>query len=199
MQEFLKELFGDAVTEETMASFHEELGKRFVSKADFNRRGEELKAVREEHAQMAAEFTAMQEASGEAERLKQALETEQKRHAEEMETFIKEEQAKQLKTALDRELTAVGARNVTAVKALLDMGKISLVDGVLQGLSEQVWELKRDNNFLFDETTEMVQFIKPAAAEQGGISQKDFQKMGYMERLKLKKEQPHIYQMMKQK
>lgn len=195
MQELLKKLYGDVVTEESLATFHEELGKRFVSKADFNRRGEELKQMREQTARMEAEQSAALAAGEEAKRLELALEAEKKRHAEELDAMLRQER----QAAMDRELAAAGARNLTAVKALLDMDKITFADGQLSGLAEQLWELKKDNNFLFEEKEQMIQFIHPAAVSQSEMSREDFQKMGYMERLKMKREQPELYQMMKQK
>ncbi len=199
MKEVLKNLYGDAVTEETLATFCEELGKRFVSKADFNHKSEELKNLREEHERVMAENVSAEETQAELLRLQNALQEEKERHEREFADFVKNEQEKEFQAALARELSAFGARNLTAVKSLLDMDRISLENGTLSGLSEQVWELKKENDFLFDDTEKMLQFIRPAAKGSQEMSPEDFQKMGYMERLKMKKEQPELYQMMKQK
>ena len=51
MIEVLKMLYGDAVTEESLKRFQEELGKKFVPKSEFNQRGEELKMLREQLAE----------------------------------------------------------------------------------------------------------------------------------------------------
>lgn len=199
MKEVLKHLYGNAVTEESLATFCEELGKRFVSKADFNHKSEELKSLREEHERMMAETVSAEETQAELLRLQNALQEEKERHEKEFADYIKNEQEKEFQAALTRELAAFGARNQTAVKSLLDMDRISLENGTLAGLSEQIWELKKENDFLFDDTEKMLQFIRPAAKGSTEMSVEDFQKMGYMERLKMKKEQPELYQMMKQK
>lgn len=199
MKEVLKHLYGDAVTEESLATFCEELGKRFVSKADFNHKSEELKSLREEHERMMAETVSTEETQAELLRLQNALQEEKERHEKEFADYVKNEQEKEFQAALTRELAAFGARNQTAVKSLLDMDRISLENGTLAGLSEQIWELKKENDFLFDNTEKMLQFIRPAAKGSTEMSVEDFQKMGYMERLKMKKEQPELYQMMKQK
>ncbi len=199
MKEVLKHLYGDAVTEESLATFCEELGKRFVSKADFNHKSEELKSLREEHERMMAETVSAEETQAELLRLQNALQEEKERHEKEFADYVKNEQEKEFQAALTRELAAFGARNQTAVKSLLDMDRISLENGTLAGLSEQIWELKKENDFLFDDTEKMLQFIRPAAKGSTEMSVEDFQKMGYMERLKMKKEQPELYQMMKQK
>ena len=52
--------------------------------------------------------------------------------------------------AIDLALTKAGARNNTAVRALLDMGKISLDNnGAVLGINEQIDALKKDNDYLF--------------------------------------------------
>ncbi|MBE7048684.1 MAG: hypothetical protein E7393_04870 [Ruminococcaceae bacterium] len=193
MQEVLKKLYGEAVTEENLARFHEELGRRFVSKADFNQRGEELKTLREQNAYQEQELSALRETVLEAEHLRQQLECEMQKHEAEMEAYHAQESEKQLRDAVDRALTEAGARNLTAVKALLNLETISLEDGKLQGLAEQLWELKKENSYLFDMNHQDIQFICPSEQKSHAVTSQDFQKMGYMERLKLKREQPELY------
>lgn len=54
--------------------------------------------------------------------------------------------------ALDGALTTAKARNIKAVKALLEYEKIKLnKDGSFSGLSEQLETLKKDNGYLFEE------------------------------------------------
>ena len=45
MVEVLKNLFGDAVTDEALKAFNEELGKKFVAKSDYNGKLEEIKGL----------------------------------------------------------------------------------------------------------------------------------------------------------
>ena len=63
----------------------------------------------------------------------------------------KDFEARQFNTILDQALAAAGAKNLRAVTALLDMSKVSLVDGKLVGLDEQLEALKTapDSHFLF--------------------------------------------------
>jgi chromosome segregation ATPase len=53
--------------------------------------------------------------------------------------------------AVETGLREAGAKNVKAAKALLDMSKISRVDGVVNGLNEQIEALKgaEDSAFIF--------------------------------------------------
>lgn len=54
--------------------------------------------------------------------------------------------------ALENALTGAKARNVKAVKALLETDKIKLCkDGTVSGLTEQLETIKKDNSYLFEE------------------------------------------------
>ncbi|MBE7034809.1 MAG: hypothetical protein E7402_01620 [Ruminococcaceae bacterium] len=192
MQDILKTLYGDAVNEDNLATFHEELGKRFVAKADFNHRGEELKSLREQMSAMEAELQHCRDEAKEAISLREALQEERKNMAD----YIEKESQKQLDAAVCRRLEAAGAKSLPAVRALLNMDGVTLENGTLNGLDEQLWELKKENSYLFDDKETFVQFTSPAATGSSVVSREEFQKMGYMERLKLKREQPELYQKM---
>lgn len=62
------------------------------------------------------------------------------------------EQLKQTKfhSALDLALAGSGARNAKALRGLLDMDKIKLENDELTGFSEQLEQIKAENDFLFD-------------------------------------------------
>ena len=62
----------------------------------------------------------------------------------------KDEELKELRTgyAIDMELAGLGAKNFTAVKALLDMDNLDLEAGV-EGLKEQLEQIRRENDYLF--------------------------------------------------
>ncbi len=193
MLEVLKKLYGDAVTEESLERFKEELGKKFVPKSEFNQRGEELKLLRDKISKQETELIGFQEALHEKEAFKQALEESQAEQKALIADYEKREAKEKLHGALEQALHKVGARSVTAVKALLNMEDITLENGKLMGLDEQVRVLKDENSYLFEAGEDNIQLIRPAAKGKADIAREDFQKMGYMEKLKLKKEQPELY------
>lgn len=199
MLEVLKQLYGEAVTEESFVMFKEELGKRFVPKAEFNQRGDELKQLREKVAQQTDELAELQMVAEEKEALSEALREAEAKQAELIATYESQAEAERLRLTLDQALQAAGARNLIAVKALLDMESISLQDGRLNGFEEQLWELKKENSYLFEADKNVVQFMRPAKEDKVDLTHEDFKKLGYMERLKLKKEQPDLYLAMTQK
>jgi len=80
----------------------------------------------------------------------------------------------QFNHALDGALTGAKARNVKAVRALLETEKIKLnKDGTLTGLSEQLDALKKDNAYLFEEEKSEVPAFLGGAGTNGGNASDD--------------------------
>lgn len=91
---------------------------------------------------------------------------------------------------LSAELENSGAKSATALKALLDLEKIGLLDGKLTGFSEQIENLKNEYGFLFEEDENKPKFTAEGQAADAEI---DFSKLSYKDRLKLYKENPELY------
>ena len=119
--------------------------------------------------------------------------------AQKLEALTKESQEKEFSFVLEQALRAAGARNVKAVRALLETEKLQLAEGEIVGLNEQLEQIKAENGFLFEEPVANVQFVRPLGMTKALVTLADFQKMGYMDRVKLKKEQPELYREFLQK
>ena len=74
MKDILTQLFGDAVTDDAMKQFNAELGKKFVSKADFNAKVEEVKTLKDEKKTLEYEVTRLNENASDNEDVKKELE-----------------------------------------------------------------------------------------------------------------------------
>lgn len=74
MKEILTQLFGEAVTEEALKTFNAELGKKFVAKADFNAKGEEIKTLKAEKQSLENEIAKLNETAKGGEDVKAELE-----------------------------------------------------------------------------------------------------------------------------
>ena len=74
MKEILTQLFGDAVTDDAMKQFNAELGKKFVAKADFNAKVEEIKTLKEEKKTLEDEVSKLNENANGNEDVKKELE-----------------------------------------------------------------------------------------------------------------------------
>lgn len=85
MKEILTQLFGEAVTDEALKTFNAELGKKFVAKADFNAKSEEIKTLKAEKQSLENEIAKLNETAkggedvkAELEALKSQIENEKK-------------------------------------------------------------------------------------------------------------------------
>ena len=74
MKEILTQLFGDAVTDDAMKQFNAELGKKFVAKADFNAKVEEVRTLKGEKKTLEDEVTRLNENASGNEDVKKELE-----------------------------------------------------------------------------------------------------------------------------
>ena len=87
--------------------------------------------------------------------------------------------------AVEKALTGANAKNITAVKALLDLTDAKLdKDGNVKGLQEQIDKLTtgEDTKFLFDATQQTFKGFQPgASAQQKPGTEVDTSKMNYDE------------------
>ena len=74
MKEILTQLFGDAVTDDAMKQFNAELGKKFVAKADFNAKVDEVKTLKGEKKTLEDEVSKLNENANGNEDVKKELE-----------------------------------------------------------------------------------------------------------------------------
>lgn len=165
MLKVMRKLFGGVVNERNYAEFQKELGKKFVAKSDYNAKLADLKAAQ-------AELLALQGAAAEGEALRgrvAALEGELAAvQAECADNLL----AVRVDAAVERCLQAAGAKNVAAVRGLLDLSAPEFAGDELVGLREQVAALQKaeDTAFLFEEVrlgdaADWVGFVPAAAGD----------------------------------
>lgn len=147
MLEWLKGILKDAYTEDIDKAVSAEIGKGFVSKADFNAVNETKKTLEK----------TVTERDGQLEQLKkldpEKLQGEITRLTNEN-TASKTEYEKQLAAAkldyaLEARLMKEGVVSTKAVKALLDGSKISLDGENLIGVDDQIKALKESDKWAF--------------------------------------------------
>lgn len=97
--------------------------------------------------------------------------------------------------AVNAELDKSGAKNVKALTGLLDMEQVKYENGTLSGLTEQIEQIKKDNAYLFKDTTQKPGFSAGVNSAGGNpaITREQFDRMGYMDRLNLRKSDPEAY------
>lgn len=151
MLEWLKTILGDAYTDEIDKKVSAEIGKAFVSKADFNTLSETKKTLEGQITERDRQLEDLKkvDAAGlqaEITRLQGENTTAQQKYDADL-------KAARLDFALDARLAKEGAVNSKAVRALLDHGKISLDGENLVGLDEQLKAIKETEKWAFKPET----------------------------------------------
>lgn len=80
------------------------------------------------------------------------LESEKETLSKEVENLKKAATEKDFNTALEIALKDAKVKNDKLVKALLDNEKLTLKDGKLEGIEDQLKAIKEENDFLFEKT-----------------------------------------------
>lgn len=119
-------------------------------------------------------------------------------------TKLKDEAAKKdFNYRLEDALKGSKAKNLKALKALLDMDKVKLEGDKFTGLEEQLTALKESDAYLFDAEEQQPPQLggfKPTntGGSPKGITKEQFNKMSYSERAELYNAQPEVYKQLTQ-
>lgn len=117
---------------------------------------------------------------------------------------LKDEAAKkEFNYRLEDALKGSKAKNLKALKALLDMDKVKLEGDKFTGLEEQLTALKESDAYLFDTEEQQPPQLggfKPTntGGASKGITKEQFHKMSYSERAELYNAQPEVYKQLTQ-
>ena len=153
--DFLKSVVGEEVyTEEMDKKVAEEIGKRFVSREDFNVVNNEKKALTDTVKERDAQLEKLKTSAGDIEALRTQITELQQTNKSQAETHAKELKNLRIDNAVETALLAAKAKNVKAVKALLDLDEADIDDaGEVKGLADQIKKLTEaeETKFLFDE------------------------------------------------
>lgn len=162
-EDLIKLGLDDAVAVKVAAASTEEL-KAFVAKSQYEEAVEAKKTLDAQIKDRDKQLETLKKSTGDAEALK--AEIAKLQDANKTAKAEYEEQVRQLKidNAVESALTAAKAKNLKAVRALLDLGKAELDDTGVKGLQDQIKKLAEaeDTKFLF-ESSGQVRLAKPQA------------------------------------
>lgn len=128
-----------------------------------------------------ADIVTLKKTSGTTEELQTQIETLETKYKTDTEELTAKLAKEILEHKVELALTTNKAKNVTAVKALLDTEKLEVVDGQLKGLEEQLTTIREENDFLF-ETVENsedptkkkdIEIVNPANPNPGQQTEED--------------------------
>ena len=160
--------------------------KDFVPRIRMNEVNEENKALKQTVSDRDKQLDDLKKSSGDNAELKKQIETLQEQNKAEKAAHEKEMAQLKLDNAVETALTAAGAKNNKALRALLDAEKIKLDEsGKLTGLSEQLEAVRKTDGYLFNEkngTAPIMKGFQPGASGDVKPDGKtDFSKMTYSE------------------
>lgn len=172
--EFLKNILGEAYTEDIDKKISEEIGKAFVAKDDFNAKNTENKNLSAQLKERDKQLEELKNSTGDMEALKKQIAELQQTNKDQATAHQAELDQIRIDTAIEKALMEAKAKNIKATKALLDMDGLKLEeDGTVKGLSEQIKSLteSEENKFLFDtaevKETKKTGFV-PTDSKDGG-------------------------------
>lgn len=171
--EWLKTILGDGYTEDIESKIAQEIGKGFVSKADFNAVKTQQKKREDDLKTRDTQLEELKKATGTAEELTAQIAALQEQNRKDKQAHEAEVARIRLDAAVDKALTESGARNNIAVKALLAAflkdAKVG-EDGSVKGLAAEIETLAKgeSTSFLFDNTKgAVIKGMKPGEAGDG--------------------------------
>lgn len=205
--QWLKDIIGDVYTDDMDNAAAQALGKDFVSRADFNEKAAKVKELEATVTQLNGtvkdrdkQLETLKASTGDMAALKDQISKLQQDNADAAKAHAAEIKRLKIDTAVDMAVATAKAKNVKAVKALLDLDKAELdEDGTVKGLAEQLKKLAAasDSAFMF-ETPKQQKFdgFKPGEKgdePNGGMTLKSFRKLSPVERFNFSQKNPEEY------
>lgn len=131
----------DGATKEIKSEFP----KNAVPKADFNDKSQKLKTANEDLTAANALVEQLKASNSGNEDLQKQIDD----YKNQLETVTAERLADRKNVMIELALTQAGAKNITAVKALLKADELEMTDEGVKGLDDKVASLKKDEGYLF--------------------------------------------------
>ena len=144
--------------------------KGFIPKARFDEVNNEKTGLQASLKERDSQLETLKNSTGDIEGFKKQIADLQTANTEKDKAHAAEIKTLKVNAAVDAALTAAKAKNMKAVRALLDLEKADLADdGTVKGLDDQIKKLAGadDSKFLFEEETKKTQMKGAAPAETG--------------------------------
>ena len=202
MLDWLKTILGEAYSEDIDTKVSAEIGKNFVARADFNATNEAKKQLEASIKERDKQLEALKKSSGDVTALKEEITRLQEKNTEQAKEHADAIKQIKIDNAIESALIGAKAKNLKAVKALLDLDKAELnEDGTVKGLDEQIKSLAKspDTGFLFETSSKDGSFkgLKPAEGNDGnsggGMTLEKLRKLSPAERFDFSVKHPDEY------
>ena len=191
-----EELKALGLNDEQIEKVAEDYGKNYVPKSQFNQKNEELKQAKESLTTMQSDIEALKKANADNAELSKQIDELNAAQLKREEEYTAQIQKMELDGIVERTLLSSKVKNAKAVRALLDLEDAKVKDGTIKGLDDQLTKLKESDPYLFESESKPTG-VTPGEPHGGqgstGITQEQFNKMGYLQRAKLKEDDPNAY------
>ena len=160
--------------------------KGYVPPERFNEVNEAKKNAESLVTERDKQIEGLKKSTGDNEALKAEIEKLQGENKVAKEKYESDIKALKINNAIDSALTGAGAKNLKAVRALLDMEKITLDGDEVKGVEDQIKALVKDegSSFLFDVSSQGGKSPTGTKAGEGGKpTNKPYSEMNYSERV----------------
>ena len=186
-----EELKALGLNDEQIEKVVEDYGKNYVPKNQFNKKNDALKQAEESLEAMQSDIETLKKANADNDELSKQIDelnaAQLKREAE----YTAQIQKMELDGIVERTLLSSKVKNAKAVRALLDLEDAKVKDGTIKGLDDQLTKLKESDPYLFESDSKPTG-VTPGEPHGGqgstGITQEQFNKMSYLERVQFQEE-----------
>lgn len=180
-----EDLIAMGLTEEQAKKVMDSLDGNYVTKTRFNEVNEENKTLKKSVSDRDKQLEDLKKSSGDNEELKKQIETLQQENANQKKAHDSEMTQLRLDNAIDAALTAAGAKNIKAVRALIDTSKVKVgEDGKLTGFDDLLSAVQKSDSYLFTEKQQKQNFKGFQPGASGNVkpgTKVDMSKMTYEE------------------
>lgn len=191
-----EELKALGLTDEQIEKVSEDYGKNYVTKLQFNKKNDALKQAEESLEAMQSDMDALKKTNADNAELTKQIDEMKAAQVKLDEEYTAQIQKMELDGIVERTLLSSKVKNSKAVRALLDLEDAKVKDGTIKGLDDQLTKLKESDPYLFESDSKPTG-VTPGEPHGGqgstGITQEQFNKMGYLQRAKLKEDDPNAY------
>lgn len=180
-----EDLIAMGLTEEQAKKVMDSFDGNYVTKTRFNEVNEENKTLKKSVSDRDKQLEDLKKSSGDNEELKKQIETLQQENANQKKAHDAEMTQLRLDNAIDAALTAAGAKNIKAVRALIDTSKVKVgEDGKLTGFDDLLSAVQKSDSYLFTEKQQKQNFKGFQPGASGNVkpgTKVDMSKMTYEE------------------
>lgn len=180
-----EDLIAMGLTEEQAKKVMDSLDGNYVTKTRFNEVNEENKTLKKSVSDRDKQLEDLKKSSGDNEELKKQIETLQQENANQKKAHDAEMTQLRLDNAIDAALTAAGAKNIKAIRALIDTSKVKVgEDGKLTGFDDLLSAVQKSDSYLFTEKQQKQNFKGFQPGASGNVkpgTKVDMSKMTYEE------------------